>query len=207
MVFLSFAGIHDQYHAEKLLQAATVHPISDGKNDCLLVRYGTRVLLIDRSEGGYAFWEDAIQSAESDPLIRVDAVLLTHYHYRQISALTRLLDGGRIEHLILPQPSETEQDVARTLINRAEAKGCKVEMYSMDLSCIGYHGYEIRLDYYPDDALRSVTVGLGKKQLIYTEDLDTSAEPHKLPAHYRNDHEGIDSAWNQIYLFPKPTDN
>ncbi len=201
IVFLSFSGVYNQFHAEQLMETASIHPVSDGKNDGLLLQAGTRVLLIDRSEGGYSFLADTIEKGESDPLIRVDAILLTHYHYRQISSLTRLLDSGRIEYLILPQPSQEHQDTARILTDRAEARGCKVEMYSMDLSCIGYHDYEIELDYYPDDALRSITVRLGEHTLLYTEDIDESDSPYQLPAHYRNDHDQIDPTWNQIYSF------
>lgn len=207
IVFLAFAGIHDQYRAEALLHAATVHPISDGENDCLLLRQGTRVLLIDRSEGKYDFIADAITAAEKDPLIRVDAILLTHYHYRQISSLTRLLADRRIEHLILPAPSTEESDVAHILMDRAKRNGCSVEIYTMETSCIGYHDWEIGLDYYPDNALRSITVGLEEKRLVYTEDIDLSDKPYTLPAHYRNQPEQIDSAWNRIYSFPLSVDN
>ena len=201
VIFLSFAGGYDHLHAKELLQSADVYPLTDGENDCLLLRYGTRVMLIDRSKGGYAFLEDAVAQGESDPLIRLDTILLTHYHYRQIASLTRLLDSGRIEYLILPSPTETDKNTAEVLMERAKANGCKVEIYSPEQSCIGYHGYEIRLEYYPDDALRSISIGIGDQQILYTEDLLESTAPMQIPAHFGNDIEGIDRAWNRLYEF------
>lgn len=200
IVFLTCAGAHNLFYARSIADTMTVHPISDGKNDCLLLQSGKTVLLIDRSAGGYDFIADAIAQGEADPLVNVDSLMLTRYHYRQISSLTRLLNDRQIKHLILPYPAPADEATARTIINRAEAVGCQVEFYSMESPCIGYRGYEILIGYYPDDAFRSITVSHAQKQLIYCEDSLVSAD-YLLPAQYGKELPAIDPAWNQVYDF------
>ena len=205
VIFLSFAGGYVQFRAENLLPSGDVYPLTDGENDCLLLRYGTRVMLIDRSNGGYDFMANALTQGESDPLIRVDTIVLTHYHYRQIASLTRLLSSGQIDYLILPSPAKDDLNTAEVLMERAKANGCHVEIYSAQQSCIGYHGYEIRFNYYPDDALRSIAIAMGEKTLLYTADTVDPADPTQLPAHFGKDTKQIHTAWNQLYEFsPTP---
>ena len=80
-------------------------------------------------------------------------------------------------------------------------------MHSRELSCIGYHEFEIGIGYYPDDAIRSITVTCNDRQLQYTEDVEQSTMPYQLPAHYRNHPKAVDEVWNQVYDFTvKATD-
>lgn len=202
VLFFSVSGAYCLVHAHTLLGENVVIPITDGKNDCLLVRGGTRTLLIDRSEGGYGFLSDAVEEGESDPLIRVDAILLTHYQYRQISTLTQLLQQGHIEYLILPEPSEKDQNTAGILMERARSMGCRVELYSPDRSCIGYHDFEIQIGYDPNDVFCSITLSLSGEQIVYSADTDEVSQPGHLPAHYRSDRSSIDPAWDEAYPFP-----
>lgn len=202
VAFFSVSGGYCLYRSNTLLQENVIVPITDGGNDCLLVRDGTRTLLIDRSKGGFGFLSDAIERGETDRLIRVDAILLTEYHFRQISTLTRLLQQGHIEYLILPNPSEKDQNTAEILMERARTMGCHVELYSPDYPHIDYHGYEITIAYYPDNSFRSITLSLGSEQIIYSIDVDDAILPNYLPAQYGTNASSVPPSWNQQYTFP-----
>ncbi len=169
VTFLCAAGGYTTLHAFELMEVRSVELRSEGENDCLAVTEGTRVMLIDHSSGGYAFLSDIVKTSESDPLIRVDALVLTSYRYRQISTLTRLLETGRLEYLILPVPAEEDCNTAQTLAQRAAQAGCRVQWYSKEDSCIGYHDAEIRFTFaeWDDFVPRSVTVRQNGKRETY----------------------------------------
>ncbi len=143
VLFLSLSGAYCSLHSYRLTQSSAVEAYAAEDDECILIRAGTRTVLIDRSEAGYAFLADAVQYGERDPLVRVDTLLLTSYHYRQISSLTRLLENRHLEYLILPSPSPEDRNIARTLEERAVRAGCRVQWYSEKDCCIGYHDAEI----------------------------------------------------------------
>lgn len=201
-LFLCLSGGYCTYHSYRLLQTSTVLPLTDGTNDCLLVSAGTRVLLIDNSEGGYAFLSDAVAAGETDPLVRVDALLLTHYHYRQISSVTRLLEQGHLEYLILPEPSSEDSNTAYLLAERAASAGCRVRWYSEEDSCIGYHDYEIELSLADREKhpLSAVTVRSAGGIFRYSADEAGDLLPNVLiGTHGRdNDTAVTDPRWNRL---------
>ncbi|MBQ8287528.1 MAG: ComEC/Rec2 family competence protein [Clostridia bacterium] len=163
VVFLSATGGYCTYHACTLTGQREIEWLEEGENQCLTVTVGTRVMLIDHSSGSYTFLGGAVTASETDPLIRVDTLLLTHYRYRQISTVTHLLEAGRLEYLILPSPAEEDANTAYTLAERATRAGCSVQWYSKDESCIGYHDTELRFTFVEWDEWvpRTVTVMRG----------------------------------------------
>ena len=160
VAFLLSAGGYCTLQGYALLDRQSTELISDGENGCIAVTEGTRVMLIDHSAGGYAFLSAAATAGETDPMIRTDTLVLTHYRYRQIASVTRLLKEGHLEFLILPKPAEEDYNTAHTLAERAAYAGCRVLWYSKEDACIGYHGTEIRFTFVEwDDYLpRTVTV-------------------------------------------------
>lgn len=160
VLFLSVCGGYCAYHAHALTDVRNVIWLEEGENQCLTVTAGTRAMLVDHSSGTYAFLGSAADTAEGDPLIRMDTLILTHYRYRQISTLTHLLEEGHLEFLILPSPSEEDRNTAFTLAERASRAGCEVLWYSAENSCIGYHDIELRFTFVEWDQFvpRTVTV-------------------------------------------------
>lgn len=169
VLFLCAAGGYCTLHAYKLTDQQAFYLYSEENNDCIAVTEGTRVLLIDHSSGGYAFLSSVLRQSEADPLIRVDTLVLTQYHYRQIASITRLLKDGRTEYLILPRPAEDDYNTAHTLANRAAKEGCQVIWYSEEDSCIGYHDAEIHFTFaeWDDYVPRSVTICQNGKRETY----------------------------------------
>lgn len=168
LVYLSVSGVWVYLHTLTVADGHSVCAYSDGENDALLLRDGTRVLLCDNSNGGYAFLSDAIAHAEEDPAIRVDALLVTRYHSRLLTTLTHLLEQGRLQYLILPHPDSDHGDLAATLEARAIGAGCAVRYYSKEECLIGYHEYELLIDL--DEAgthpLNTVRVSYGGEEVL-----------------------------------------
>ena len=207
VLFLSLAGGYCTLHANALLSERTLLPITDGNNDCLILQVGTRRMIIDHSEGTYAFLAKAVERAELDPLLRVDTLLLTHYHYRQISTLTRLLEGGHLEYLILPQPCEKDENIARTLAERAMQSGCRVRWYSDEECMIGYHDAEIEVDFLSrdDHPLSTVTIRFGEEEFIYSADVTGDPSENALQGtHKRPAVTGDDGRWGKVIFFSAP---
>ncbi len=170
LVFLLCAGGYCGHHAYSLAARSAVYVWQeDGENQLLTLRAGTRVMLADHTGGSYADWREAVENAEADPLLRVDTILLTHYRYRQISALTRLLAERRIEYLLLPMPAKEEQNTAYILAERAKSAGCRVQWYSKDSPCIGYHDAELRFSFVDWDNYvpRRITVTAGGRRQTF----------------------------------------
>jgi competence protein ComEC len=204
LLFLAFAGIYCTIHAVALLPLRSVLPLTDGENDCLVVQAGTRSVLIDHSSGGYTFLSDAIDTAEKDPMVRVDSLLLTHYHYRQIATVSRLLEHGRLEYLILPKPAEQDRNIAETLSERALRSGCQVRWYSDEDSVIVYHGIEIHIDLLgrEDHPLSTVTVYYQEDSFVYSADVTGDFSEDALQGtHRRASVTGSDPRWGKLYEF------
>lgn len=207
VLFLALSGGYCTLHANALLSERTLLPLTDGSNDCLVVQAGTRSMIIDHSEGSHAFLADAIKWAETDPLLRVDTLLITHYHYRQISTLTRLLESGHLEYLILPKPCENDRDIAVTLSRRAMKNGCRVRWYSAEECVIGYHDVVVEIDFLgrEDHPLSTVTVRCGGEQFVYSADVTGDHSEDALQGtHKRPTVPGDDPRWGKRFAFPNP---
>ncbi|MBQ7325797.1 MAG: ComEC/Rec2 family competence protein [Clostridia bacterium] len=205
VVFLGLAGGYCTIHANNLLDRQSVLPLTDVGNDCLLVQAGTRTMLVDHSEGGYDFLAEIIAAEEDDPLVRVDALMLTHYHYRQISAVTYLLPNGHLEYLILPTPCEEDRNIADTLAQRAQHSGCKVRWYSADQPVVVYHNFEVEADFLgrDDHPLAKITVRCGGKQFVYSADVTGDFSKEALQGtHERPAIHGDDPRWGKLIPFP-----
>lgn len=85
---------------------------NSGSNDALILTSGQHAILLDNSNGGYGFWSECLSAAGNYDLT-VDTLLLTHYHNYQISGLSRLLDTGQIETLLLPGTGENPDGLNR----------------------------------------------------------------------------------------------
>lgn len=203
-VFLAFASICVYWHTLEIADGHELFAYSDGENDALLLRDGTRVLLCDASGGGYRFLSDAIEYAERDPAVRVDSLLLTHYHAAMRSTITDLLEDGHIEYLILPLPDSTHADLAATLEERAERGGCSVRYYSKDECMIGYHRYELLIDIESVGAhpLNALTVMYNEQCLLHyaaqTDALPSEQAP-LLPANHNAEVPTDPALWNRRY--------
>lgn len=202
-VYLIFSGTALCLHTLDTADEHELFAYSDGQNDALLLREGTRVMLCDASGGSYRFLSDAIAYAERDPAVRVDSLLLTHYHQAMLASLNHLLENYAVEYLILPLPDCDHADLATTLENRAKRVGCTVRYYSKEDCLVGYHGYTLLIDSDGEGThpLNALTVSYdGKPALHYVADGDYSAtDAPLLPAFHHADLPPNPSLWNRRY--------
>lgn len=202
LLFTGTSGIYVYGHTLETAEGHGLFAYSDGQNDALLLREGTRVLLCDHSGGGYAFLSKAIEFAELDPAVRVDALLLTHYHASLRSSLVHLLENSYIEFLILPTPDAAHADIASTLEERAERAGCRVRYYSSEDCLVGYHRFELMLDVAPEGnhPLSALTVSYDGRALVrYAAEGEQSDSLPLLPACHHAEQTPDASLWNRVY--------
>lgn len=200
VVFLSTAGIWVLHHTQSVADCHSVYAYSDGENDALLLRDGTRVMLCDHSNGSYPFLSDAIALAEEDSAIQVDALLITHYHSRLLTTLTHLLSEGKLEYLILPRPDNQYSDLAATLEARALSADCTVHFYSTEECLIGYHRYELTIDCDEEGShpLNQISVAYDNEEVL-TYLADGESESLCLPACHESPSAPDLSYWNRSY--------
>lgn len=202
-VYLIFSGSALCLHTLDTADEHELFAYSDGQNDALLLREGTRVMLCDASGGSYRFIADAIAYAEQDPAVRVDSILLTHYHQALLASLNHLLENSAVEYLILPLPDGDHADLATTLEDRAKRVGCTVRYYSKEECLVGYHGYRLLIDSDGEGThpLNALTVSYdGKPALHYIADGEYSAtDAPLLPACHHASLPPDLSLWNRRY--------
>ncbi len=204
-LFLLFSGGYLWFHTVQIAEDRWIYAYSDGQNDALLLHAGTRVMICDASNGSYRFLSAALTLAESDPSVRADSLLLTHYHSLQLSSLPRLLSNSHIEYLILPLPDADHANLAATLAERAIKAGCKVQYYSPEECMVSYHTFQIIIDTDSQGAhpLNDLTVQEKniKTVFYYTDSSNKplNGEQIYLPASHSSKLPADDSAWNRRY--------
>lgn len=110
------------------LNAPGVLTKNSGRNDALILTEGRHAILLDNSNGGYGFWSECLDAAGEYDLT-VDTLLLTHYHNAQVSGLSKLLDTGQIETLLLPGMESVNPEGIDRLADLAASRGVSVIRY------------------------------------------------------------------------------
>ncbi len=87
------------------------------KNDIVTVVSEQKGVLIDTSDGAYTSAYQGWQTLSDQNITELEAVILTHYHKKHNSTLTRLSDTAMIRNLLLPLPiTDDEQEIHDALI-------------------------------------------------------------------------------------------
>ena len=106
----------------------------NGKNDVMVFYDGGRSLLVDLSDGSKKNLRLSLQMLlEETGDLNPDALLLTHYHQRHISALEELCAQYYLERLYLSDPiDQREEELFERLCILAEGNGVKVTVLKED---------------------------------------------------------------------------
>lgn len=101
----------------------------DGDEAIVITSCGSTVL-IDIGNGSYGTLYAALAKAESDGATEVEALVLTHYHMRHISSVTRLLTSEKVRRVWLPYP-ETYDDagIMARIFEIASKEGAECAIY------------------------------------------------------------------------------
>ncbi len=141
------------------------------KNDMMSVVSDGHGMMIDASDGSYTTASVAWEQLSAQNITELDVYVLTHYHTRHISTLSKLIRNTVVETLVIPVPlTEDEESVCNALREIAVSAGIGVQMYRRGEDDIQFGG--VTLSLYPYVMLdRSVQPVLGWTVSAYGETL------------------------------------
>lgn len=104
---------------------------AEGKNEMLILRNKAGAMLCDFTNGSAQALRKAANAASALGEAEIEAVLLTHYHTKHISAFGRLCEQWVVRSLYVPMPADVgEGEILLDLQEIAEAAGASVMLYS-----------------------------------------------------------------------------
>ncbi len=168
ILFLSLSGGYSLYHSYDLLPQRECLYHRQDQDSILTLRAGSRVMLVDHTDGTYGFLSQTAEDCQEDPSVSIDSLLLTGYRYRQISSLTRLIDRQKPAYLILPIPDEEDYDLAYCLAERASRMGCLLRWYSPEEPVVEYHDYRLIFSFGEDGEMSALSITQGGGGITYT---------------------------------------
>lgn len=115
---------------------------SRGNNDALYVKSGANVLIIDNSNGGYSFINEAVEMSKAKNFSRV-TLMLTHYHIYLAYGVSHLAEYGVIDAVILPTPLENEINAYEAVLRSAEHFSLDIIHYAPNKEAVEYNGAKI----------------------------------------------------------------
>lgn len=118
ILFVGGVQLYRLYNADRVEVVYTAEPNSEG----VIVNSGSDTLYIDISNGSQKIPKYCIDIAENEYYeTELDGYMLTHYHSRHISTLTKLLSTVKIKNIYLPMPyTESEKQIFSEISELAE---------------------------------------------------------------------------------------
>lgn len=100
--------------------------ISTGKDETVLVACGEGSAIIDVSDGSLSRLRSAASEAHASGITEFDTLILTHYHTKHLSSVSRFVSEEMLRKVILPYP-QTEADawMMAQLIDTLQSAGCE----------------------------------------------------------------------------------
>ena len=119
------------------LQSADTADISyfvSGKNELVTLQTDRNVLLCDITNGSYTQVRKAAKSLSAASRSgKIDLYLLTHYHKRHLTTLTRLMQEYYIDVMLAPAPkNEQEMLYVQALALLAEENQCRIFFFDVE---------------------------------------------------------------------------
>ena len=135
-VILCFFAFHAIYVKNSPISAQF---LCRGENEYFLISKGGQNTLIDMSDGSYGNLYVIADEAASRGYCQIDALILTHYHTKHISSISRLMKNQTVRQIVLPQPiNETETNILLSIADTSREMGIEVHVFpSDDLTLFG----------------------------------------------------------------------
>ncbi len=107
--------------------------ISTGKDDVILAECGGESAIIDISDGSLTRLQLASARAHEEGITEFDTLVLTHYHTKHLSSVSRFIAGEKVRRVLLPYP-ENEDDawIMVQLVDTLQASGVACEIIHPD---------------------------------------------------------------------------
>ena len=130
IAIIIFSGYLNKYNLSESHIVRTAY-ITDNKNEGFIIKYGTRAMICDISDGSYGITRIADYLLKTNYYITdIDTYMFTHYHQRHIATLYNLSEYSYIRNIILPEPiTETDISVMNALTDIAENNGYNITYY------------------------------------------------------------------------------
>ncbi len=102
----------------------------DGNNEGLILVQNGSAVLCDVSGSSLTQWRADWYAAQKMGATRIEVLLLTHYHSKSVSALSRFSQGAYVHALWLPEPqTQTDTEILVRLLEVAQKQGLSVTLY------------------------------------------------------------------------------
>ena len=105
------------------------------KSEMLVISSSHQNVICDISDGSYTHFNKAANMLKGEYRTVTDAIILTHYHKKHITSISKYSSDNIVRELLLPEPlNENEREIMNSIIKLAEARGIKIQIYSLDNS-------------------------------------------------------------------------
>ncbi len=110
-------------------QNAQLTCISTGRDENIFIQVRNENVLIDVSDGSYTRLRTIADVAQENGATEFDTVMLTHYHNRHVSALSRFTAEEMVRCVLLPYPAtEDEAWIMAQIADTLQKTGCAVRV-------------------------------------------------------------------------------
>ncbi|MBR4062390.1 MAG: ComEC/Rec2 family competence protein [Clostridia bacterium] len=107
--------------------------LSIGGSETICARHGADAAIVDISEGHLSALRTAYEEAQQKGVTELDTLMLTHYHSKHLSSVSRFIAEVKVRRILLPRPqNESDAWIMAQLAEIASAKKVLVEMIPDD---------------------------------------------------------------------------
>ncbi|MBQ4140881.1 MAG: ComEC/Rec2 family competence protein [Clostridia bacterium] len=102
-------------------------------DEMILARYDGETAIIDISDGSLTRFNHISMIAHEEGVTEYDTLVLTHYHTRHLSSVSRFIASERVRRVILPYPeTDTDAWIMAQLADTVQSSGVACEIISPD---------------------------------------------------------------------------
>lgn len=102
-------------------------------NETICARYGADAAVVDISEGHLSSLRTAYEEVQQKGVTELNTLMLTHYHSKHLSSVSRFIANVKVRRILLPYPqNESDAWIMAQLAEIASATGVLVEMIPDD---------------------------------------------------------------------------
>lgn len=128
-VILCFFAFHTVHTKNSPLSAQF---LTSGENEYFIISKGGQNTILDLSDGSFGDLSYVASQATRRGYCQIDALVMTHYHTKHISAISRLLKRQTVRQIILPQPmNENETNILLSITETAEDLGAETHIFPL----------------------------------------------------------------------------
>lgn len=118
-----------------------------GENEYFIIsKYGQNTV-VDISDGSYNNLSYICTKTAERGYCQIDALVLTHYHQKHISSVSRLLKAQTLRQIILPQPlNKNETDILLSITDTARESGVETRIFPLESGFTLFGNTDVMID-------------------------------------------------------------